>query len=61
MAAARVGLDEAERIGILVSRSIVSIGVSLNSVHVPGQPIEDVSDRTLDADEVETGMGIRND
>ena len=39
MAAARVGLDEAKRIGILVSRSIVSIGVTLNRVHVPGQPI----------------------
>src|SRR5436305_1068904 len=54
MAAARVGLDEAKRIGIPVSRSIVSIDVSLNSVHVPGQPIED-------GDEVELGMGIHND
>lgn len=39
MAAAGFGLDEVKRIGILVSRSIVSIDVSLNRVHVPGQPI----------------------
>jgi dihydroxyacetone kinase len=61
MAAAGFGLDEVKRVGILVSRNIVSIGVSLNRVHVPGQPIEDVPDRTLGADEVELGMGIHNE
>jgi dihydroxyacetone kinase len=61
MAAAGFGLDEVKRVGILVSRSIVSIGVGLNRVHVPGQTIEDVSDRTLGADEVELGMGIHNE
>jgi dihydroxyacetone kinase len=39
----------------------VSIDVRLNRVHVPGQPIEDVSDRTLGADEVGLGMGIHNE
>ena len=39
----------------------MSIGVSLNRAHVPGQPIDDVSDRTLGADEVELGMGIHNE
>jgi len=57
----KVALYEIKRIGILMSRSIVSIDVSLNRVHVPGQPIKDVSDRTLDADEVELGMGVHNE
>jgi dihydroxyacetone kinase len=61
MAAAGFGFDEIRRVGILVSRSIVSVGVSLNRVHVPGQPIGDASDRTLGADEVELGMGIHNE
>jgi dihydroxyacetone kinase len=61
MAAAGFGLDKVKRVGILVSRNIVSIGVSLNRVHVPGQPIENVSDRILDANEVELGMGIHNE
>ena len=39
MAVAGFGLNEVKRVGILVSRSIVSIDVSLDRVHVPGQPI----------------------
>jgi triose/dihydroxyacetone kinase / FAD-AMP lyase (cyclizing) len=61
MAVAGFGVDEVKRVGTLVGRSIVSIGVSLNRVHVPGQPIEDVSDRTLGANGVELGMGIHNE
>lgn len=61
MTAAGFEVDEVKRIGILVCRSIVSINVSLNRVHVPRQPIEDVSDRTLGADEVELSMGIHNE
>src|SRR5271155_2199771 len=56
MAVAGFGLNEVKRVGILVSRSIVSIDVSLDRVHVPGQPIGDVSDRIPGAGEVELGM-----
>ncbi|KAJ9634209.1 hypothetical protein H2199_009093 [Coniosporium tulheliwenetii] len=61
LAAAGFGLDEISRIGNLVSRNIVSIGVSLDRVHVPGRALGDVSDRSLGAEEVELGMGIHNE
>lgn len=43
----------------LATENLVSIGASLDHVHVPGH--DDDSDETLGKDEIEIGMGIHNE
>lgn len=59
MAASGISLDEIVRVGRLVVDNLVSIGASLDRVHVPGRTVTE--DTGLQSDELELGMGIHNE
>lgn len=54
----RASLEDVYRIAQLTSANIVTLGSSLEHVHVPGR---EVSSKILPEDEVEVGMGIHNE
>lgn len=55
-------LDEVYRVARLTAANLVSVGASLEHVHVPGRAAPDPnSAESLGADEVEIGMGIHNE
>ncbi|EER38829.1 dihydroxyacetone kinase [Histoplasma capsulatum var. duboisii H88] len=55
-------LDDVYRISQLAAANIVSLGASLEHVHVPGRGIPDTnSDEMIPHDEIEVGMGIHNE
>jgi dihydroxyacetone kinase len=51
-------LDDVYRIAQLTTNNIVSVGSSLEHVHIPGR---ELPDETVPHDEVEVGMGIHNE
>ncbi|PSK50307.1 Dihydroxyacetone kinase [Elsinoe australis] len=59
MAASGINLNEIVRVGRLVVDNLVSIGASLDRVHVPGRTVTE--DTGLQPDELELGMGIHNE
>ncbi|EEH40481.1 dihydroxyacetone kinase [Paracoccidioides lutzii Pb01] len=55
-------LEDVYRIAQLTTSNIVSVGSSLERVHVPGRRIPDPnSDERIPHDEIEVGMGIHNE
>lgn len=52
-------LDEVAKVARLTSENLVSVGASLEHVHVPGRKID--TSEGLKATEVEIGMGIHNE
>ena len=54
-------LDQLMTLGRVLADNLVSVGVSLDRVHVPGQSTTIDADRALHGDEVELGMGIHNE
>jgi dihydroxyacetone kinase len=62
LAATGASLDDVYKVAKLAAENIVSVGASLDHVHVPGRAAPDPnSDEALAADEVEIGMGIHNE
>lgn len=63
LAAQGRSLKEVTRVAKLVSENLVSVGASLEHVHVPGRRPEPqgAEDKTLKVGEVEIGMGIHNE
>ncbi|KAK0752056.1 Dak1 domain-containing protein [Schizothecium vesticola] len=59
LAAMGWGLEEVSRVARLVAGNLVSVGASLEHVHVPGRGV-DLKER-LGEGEVEIGMGIHNE
>ena len=59
---ARASLEETHRVALLTTSNIVSVGASLDHVHVPGRgPPDPKSDERLTTEEIEIGMGIHNE
>jgi dihydroxyacetone kinase len=55
-------LEDVARVTKLTAENIVSVGASLDHVHVPGRALPDPkSDEVLATGEVEVGMGIHNE
>lgn len=54
-------IDDVLRVGSVVCNNLASVGVSLNRVHVPGQPLAAYEDVLLGDEEIELGMGIHNE
>ncbi|KAJ4187259.1 dihydroxyacetone kinase Dak1 [Fusarium falciforme] len=52
-------LDEVAKYARLTASNLVSVGASLEHVHVPGRKVD--SEGSLEAGEVELGMGIHNE
>ncbi|KAM5346820.1 hypothetical protein ACJ41O_009825 [Fusarium nematophilum] len=52
-------LDECLEVSRRVNAGLATIGVSLDHVHIPGQPLN--AQQLLAADEIELGMGIHNE
>ncbi|ERS99325.1 dihydroxyacetone kinase [Sporothrix schenckii 1099-18] len=61
LAARGFALDKVADVAQLVADNLVSVGASLEHVHVPGRSVTDTADDALAADEVEIGMGIHNE
>lgn len=62
LAAQGAPLDQVHKVAKLTAENLVSIGASLEHVHVPGRaPPDPNSKETLGATEVEVGMGIHNE
>lgn len=62
LAAQGRSLEEVYKVGKLVTENLVSVGASLDHVHVPGRALPDLkSSNNLAVDEVEVGMGIHNE
>lgn len=62
LAATGASLDDVYKVARLTAENIVSVGASLEHVHVPGRaPPDPNSDEALAAGEVEIGMGIHNE
>jgi dihydroxyacetone kinase len=62
LAARGASLGDVYKVAKLTAENIVSIGASLDHVHVPGRaPPDPNSDELLAAEEVEIGMGIHNE
>lgn len=62
LAARGASLEDVYKVGKLVSDNLVSVGASLDHVHVPGRaPPDPKSDENLATEEVEIGMGIHNE
>lgn len=62
LAAQGASLDDVAKLAQLTADNIVSVGASLDHVHVPGRALPDPnSEETLGAKEVEIGMGIHNE
>ncbi|KAL2002155.1 hypothetical protein VTN02DRAFT_544 [Thermoascus thermophilus] len=55
-------LEDVYRIAQLTTKNVVSVGASLEHVHIPGREILDPhSEETVPKDHVEIGMGIHNE
>ena len=62
LAARGASLEDVYKVAKLTAENIVSIGASLDHVHVPGRaPPDPNSDEKLATEEVEIGMGIHNE
>jgi dihydroxyacetone kinase len=62
LAARGRSLEEVYKVGRLVAENLVSVGASLDHVHVPGRAVPDVNSKdNLGVGEVEIGMGIHNE
>lgn len=61
LAARGFDLQKVAGVAQLVADNLVSVGASLEHVHVPGRSVTDTADDALAADEVEIGMGIHNE
>ena len=62
LAARGAGLEDVYKVAKLTADNIVSVGASLDHVHVPGRAPPDLkSDENLSTEEVEIGMGIHNE
>ncbi|PGH11259.1 dihydroxyacetone kinase [Helicocarpus griseus UAMH5409] len=62
LAESGASLDDVYRIAKLTTENIVTLGASLEHVHVPGRQLPDPnSDELVPHDEIEVGMGIHNE
>ncbi|KAI1496758.1 Dak1 domain-containing protein [Biscogniauxia marginata] len=62
LAAQGATLDQVYKVARLTAENLVSVGASLDHVHVPGRaPPDPTAEGSLAADEVEIGMGIHNE
>lgn len=62
LAAQGVNLDQVAKVAKLTAENLVSVGASLDHVHVPGRsPPDPTSKDNLGPKEVEIGMGIHNE
>ncbi|KAI0517631.1 Dak1 domain-containing protein [Xylaria bambusicola] len=62
LAARGVPLDQVYKVAKLTADNLISIGASLDHVHVPGRaPLDPNEEGSLSPDEVEVGMGIHNE
>jgi triose/dihydroxyacetone kinase / FAD-AMP lyase (cyclizing) len=62
LAAQGYGLQDVAKVARLTASNLVSVGASLEHVHVPGRAPPKADDpETLGANEVEIGMGIHNE
>lgn len=62
LAAMGYSLQDVKNVAKLTAQNIVSVGASLDHVHVPGRaPPDPDSDEVLATEEVEIGMGIHNE
>jgi len=62
LAAQGRSLEEVYKVGKLVTENLVSVGASLDHVHVPGRALPDLTSKdNLAVGEVEIGMGIHNE
>ncbi|KAF4621875.1 hypothetical protein G7Y89_g14471 [Cudoniella acicularis] len=62
LAARGASLEDVYKVAKLTSDNLVSVGASLDHVHVPGRaPPDPNSEETLTTEEVEIGMGIHNE
>lgn len=62
LAAQGASLEDVYKVAKLTADNIVSVGASLDHVHVPGRaPPDPNSDEVLATEEVEIGMGIHNE
>ncbi|KAH8599824.1 dihydroxyacetone kinase [Bisporella sp. PMI_857] len=62
LAASGASLEDVFKVGKLTANNIVSVGASLDHVHVPGRKFSDINpDDKLAHGEVEIGMGIHNE
>lgn len=62
LAATGASLEDVYKVGKLTADNIVSVGASLDHVHVPGRaPPNPDSEESLAYEEVEIGMGIHNE
>ncbi|KAI1746162.1 dihydroxyacetone kinase [Xylaria scruposa] len=62
LAAQGASLEQVYKVAKLTADNLVSIGASLEHVHVPGRaPLDPKAEGSLGADEVEVGMGIHNE
>lgn len=62
----RSPLEHVRRVAVQVAENLVSVGASLEHVHVPGRAVPDSkdpgnNDQQLEAGEIEIGMGIHNE
>lgn len=62
LAAQGASLEQVSKVAKLTADNLVSVGASLEHVHVPGRaPLDPKAEGSLGADEVEIGMGIHNE
>ncbi|RDL39436.1 uncharacterized protein BP5553_03776 [Venustampulla echinocandica] len=64
LAARGASLQDVYNVAKLTADNIVSVGASLDHVHVPGRapaPVDAIADERLATEEVEIGMGIHNE
>ncbi|KAE8450970.1 hypothetical protein EG329_005410 [Mollisiaceae sp. DMI_Dod_QoI] len=62
LAARGASLEDVFKVAKLTAENLVSVGASLDHVHVPGRAAPDPnSEENLSAEEVEIGMGIHNE
>ncbi|EPE05036.1 dihydroxyacetone kinase [Ophiostoma piceae UAMH 11346] len=61
LAARGASLDAVAGVAKLVADNLISVGASLEHVHVPGRAADSADDGSLAVDEVEIGMGIHNE
>ncbi|KAI1753286.1 dihydroxyacetone kinase [Xylaria castorea] len=62
LAAQGASLEQVSKVAKLTADNLVSVGASLEHVHVPGRaPLDPKAEGSLGADEVEVGMGIHNE
>ncbi|KAI0491054.1 dihydroxyacetone kinase [Xylaria cf. heliscus] len=62
LAAQGAPLEQVSKVAKLTADNLISVGASLEHVHVPGRaPLDPKAEGSLGADEVEIGMGIHNE